>query len=116
EDRERTLWIGTDGGGLNRHRAGRFSACTSEQGLFHDSIYGILEDERGCFWMSGRKGIFRVSKKQLDDFANGAIDRVSCVSFGKADGLETVECIGVAQPAGCKSRDGRLWFPTAKGL
>ena len=116
EDRERTLWIGTEGGGLNRLRAGKFTACTVEHGLFHDAIYGILEDERGCLWMSCRKGIFRVSKKHLDDFASGAINRVTCVSFGKADGLETVECIGVAQPAVCKSRDGRLWFPTAKGL
>jgi ligand-binding sensor domain-containing protein len=116
EDRERTLWIGTEGGGLNRYRAGRFTSYTSEHGLFHDTIYGILEDEGGCLWMSCRKGIFRISKKQLGDFASGAIDRVSCVSFGKADGLETVECIGVAQPASCKSQDGRLWFATAKGL
>lgn len=32
------------------------------------------------------------------------------------DGLPTIECSGGLQPAGSKTADGRLWFPTSKGL
>jgi signal transduction histidine kinase len=38
------------------------------------------------------------------------------VRYGKEEGLPSIECQGGFQPSGCKSRDGRLWFPTIKGL
>jgi ligand-binding sensor domain-containing protein/two-component sensor histidine kinase len=116
EDRERTLWIGTRGGGLNRYQAGKFTACTTRQGLFSDEIYEILEDDYGYFWMSCRKGIFRVSKWQLDDLGRGARPAVTCTAFGRADGLPTIQCNGVAKPAGWKGRDGHLWFATIGGV
>ena len=30
--------------------------------------------------------------------------------------MPTLECSGGMQPSGCKTADGRLWFPTSKGL
>jgi signal transduction histidine kinase len=38
------------------------------------------------------------------------------VSYGVADGMKSSDCTGVAQPAGSRGRDGRLWFPTARGV
>ena len=32
------------------------------------------------------------------------------------DGVKSNECNGGSQPAGWRGRDGRLWFPTIKGL
>jgi ligand-binding sensor domain-containing protein/signal transduction histidine kinase len=115
-DRDQTLWVGTKGGGLYRSRAGKWTAYTSRQGLFSDEIYEIVEDDYGCFWMSCRKGIFRVSRKHLDDFDRGVTRAISCTAFGRADGLPSVQCNGVAKPAGWKGRDGRLWFPTIRGV
>lgn len=115
-DRDGTLWIGTRGGGLNRYRHGRFSACTTQQGLFSNEIYAILEDDFGYFWLSCRRGIFRVARRELDQVADGTLSSVTCTAFGRADGLPSEQCNGVAQPAGWKSRDGRLWFPTIRGV
>ena len=115
QDREGTLWIGTRAGGLNRYQGGKFTACMAKDGLFSDEVYEILEDDLGYFWMSCRKGIFRVSKKQLDDFARGVVKTVYCTAFGRADGLPSVQCNGVAKPAGWKGKDGRLWFATIRG-
>ena len=116
QDRERTLWIGTRGGGLNRYQAGKFTAYTTRQGLFSDEIYELVEDDFGCFWMSCRKGIFRVNKKELEGFDPNAGKELACSAFGRADGLPSVQCNGVAKPAGCKGRAGRLWFPTIRGV
>jgi ligand-binding sensor domain-containing protein/signal transduction histidine kinase len=116
QDRDRTLWIGTRAGGLNRYKGGKFTACMTRDGLFSDEVYEILEDDFGYFWMSCRKGIFRVSKKQLDDFIPGAGKAVYCTAFGRADGLPSVQCNGVAKPAGWKAKDGRLWFATIRGV
>ena len=116
EDSSQTLWIGTRGGGLNRFKDGKFTACTTQQGLFSDEIYEILEDDFGYFWMTCRQGIFHVARRDLEELAEGAIRHVDCVVFGKADGLLSVQCNGVAKPAGWKARDGRLWFPTIRGV
>jgi len=116
EDRGQTLWIGTRGGGLNRFKDGRFTAYTTRQGLFSDEIYEILEDDFGYFWMSCRRGIFRVARKELDDLDRGTIKVATGTAFNKADGLLSVQCNGVAKPGGWKGRDGRLWFPTIRGV
>jgi len=115
-DGEQTLWIGTRGSGLYRYKGGKFISYTTRQGLFSDEVYEILEDDEGYFWMSCRKGIFRVRRKHLDDLDRGAINSIPCIVFGRADGLPSVQCNGVAKPAGWKSRDGRLWFPTIRGV
>ncbi len=115
-DDRQTLWVGTRGGGLCRLKDRQFTAYTTRQGLFSDEVYEILEDNSGFFWMSCRRGIFRVHRKQLDDLAQGIRTSLSCTAFGRADGLPSVQCNGVAKPAGWKGRDGRLWFPTIRGV
>lgn len=114
EDGDGNLWIGTERG-LSRIKEGRFSGIGFKDGLFDDKIIWILEDDPGNFWMSSNKGIFQVSKAELNDFCDGKIDSIHSVSYGEKDGMPTRECNGGTQPAGWKSRDGKLWFPTAKG-
>src|SRR5262249_35098081 len=65
---------------------------------------------------SSNRGIFRVSRAQLNSFSVGKIRRVDSISYGTADGMPTSECNGGRQPAGFKARDGRLWFPTTHGI
>jgi signal transduction histidine kinase/ligand-binding sensor domain-containing protein len=111
-----TLWIGTAGGGLNRFKDGRFAAISTEEGLPDAVICHIEEDGRGFFWMSSHGGILRVSKEELNHCADGDIGLINCLTYGKGDGLPTLECSGGFQPAGARTSDGRLWFPTTKGL
>ena len=115
EDRDGTLWVGTSGGGLNRYRDGRFSTFTSADGFFDDLVHKILEDDAGNLWMSSNKGIARVSKRELNEFADRRAGKFATRMFGAADGMRSRECNGFAQPAGFRTRDGRLWFPTLKG-
>ena len=115
EDAEATLWMGTYGGGLNRFKDGRFTHYGTRDGLFEDTVSQVLEDDRGNLWMSGNKGIWRVSRKELNDFAEGRVKTISSISYGVADGMPNRECNGGGQPAGWKTREGNLWFPTVKG-
>lgn len=116
QDPDGTLWIGTFGGGLVRLRDGKFTAYGTREGLPDNSVFQILDDGRGYLWMSSNKGIVQVSKQELNDLAMGKKWSVSSVLYGRADGMESSECNGGTQPAGCRTRDGRLWFPTVKGL
>ena len=115
EDADGTLWMGTYGGGLNRFKDGKFTHYSTRNGLFEDTVSHILEDNRGNLWMSGNKGISRVSRKELNDFAEGRVRAITAISYGEADGMANRECNGGGEPAGWKTADGELWFPTIKG-
>ena len=115
-DDDGALWIGTNSGGLVRYKNGRFRTVDTRSGLYNDVAFQILEDDHGYFWMNCNKGVFRVSKKELNDFADGRITRIRSLSFGISEGVRGVESTGPAQPAGWKSRNGKLWFPTIKGV
>jgi PAS domain S-box-containing protein len=116
EDREGVLWLGTNGGGLCRFENGKFIPFTTREGLFSNVIYQVLEGSHGNLWMASSKGVFRVPKQQLNAFAAGKIKSVTSFSYDKSDGMKSAECTGPNQPAGWKTKDGRLWFPTLKGV
>jgi ligand-binding sensor domain-containing protein/signal transduction histidine kinase/DNA-binding response OmpR family regulator len=116
EDREGCLWIGTYGGGLNRLKDGEFTGYTTKEGLFDDVVFKVLEDGKGNLWMSCNKGIFTVNKKILEDFSQGKRTSITCISYNEDDGMKSSECSGGSYPSGWKTRDGKLWFPTVKGV
>jgi signal transduction histidine kinase/ligand-binding sensor domain-containing protein len=110
------LWIGTFGGGLNRFKDGKFSVVNYAQGLPNGVIGHIESDGRGFFWLSSYGGILRASEQDLNRCADGALAGMTFMSYGVNDGLPTLECSEGLQSGGGKTADGRLWFPTAKGL
>ena len=86
--------VGTYDGGLNRYKDGKFTSYTTKEGMFSSGVFAILEDQRGNLWMSSNQGIYRVSKQQLNDFADGKITKIDSVSYGRADGMLNTECNG----------------------
>lgn len=115
-DPDGTLWIGTPDHGLVRLRQGRFAAINSASGLPGDVVNHIVDDRAGNLWLGSHRGILRVSKADVDRCADGLISSVHCLAYGKSEGLTSQVCSGGFQPGACRSTDGRLWFPTAKGL
>ncbi len=114
-DNDGTMWIGTCGGGLSRWRNGKVTTWTEKNGLANDVICQILEDDKSDLWIGSYGGVFQISKRELDESVNTS-NSIQCISYDKSDGLPSMECVGGFQPSGCCSRDGRLWFPTVKGL
>lgn len=116
EDKEGVLWIGTYSGGLNRMQEGKLAGIGKKDGLPDNTIYCILEDQKHYLWMSSNHGIFCVKRKELEDLLAGKIERISPSLFTTEDGMKSIECNGGHQPAGWKTQDGKLWFPTTKGV
>ena len=114
EDAQGTLWIGTKDAGLNRLKDGRFFSFSRPGWVGNDAVYQILE-EGGDLWLSTPGRLLRVPKHQLDAFADGRADRIQSSSFDEADGVRG-GFNGGAQPAGWKSANGRLWFPSDAGV
>ena len=115
-DADGILWVGTEGDGLWWLQGTRWSVATSKDGMFDDVVWRILDDDAGNVWMSSNRGIWRVRRQQLLDKAAGLRASVDSVIYSEADGMRDRECNGAIDPAGWRTRDGRLWFPTGRGL
>ncbi len=111
-----TLWIGTAGGGLAWMRDGKLQSVNSRRGLGDDFISQILEDDDGHLWLGCNRGIFRVSKRELEDVAAGRAEAVHPFAFDESDGMQIAECTGGYSPAGLRSSAGLLCFSTIRGV
>lgn len=118
-ERDGILWLGTNENGLIRldTKDGTATQYTSKTGLPNDSVIAILDDGKGRLWLSGNKGIYSVEKADLLAVARGKSQTLQTIRrYGPADGMKTAECNGGFQPAGWKTQDGHLVFPTMNGL
>ncbi len=116
-DRDRTtLWIGSEGG-LGSYREDRgFASFGRHEGMLRHAIFQVLEDDSGRLWLSSNNGVLSVAKADLERAAAGRGGPLSVARYGKADGMRSAQCNGTSQPAGWRSSDGQLWFPTADGV
>ena len=119
------LWVGTEGRGLARldprewgdgRPGGRIVSYRVRDGLFDEVVHQILPDDAGRLWMSSNRGIFRVDRGELHAFAAGRLARLHSTGYTERDGLRNREANGGSQPAGVRTRDGRLWFATQAGV
>jgi ligand-binding sensor domain-containing protein/signal transduction histidine kinase len=115
-DAEGKLWVGTAGGGLAVLRDGRIEAVGRDQGLSVNTVSQILEDDFGSLWLGTSRGIYRVPKSQLDQRSTTGNEPVHPQVFGLNHGMPAEECSGGFFPAGLKTRNNKLCFPTIKGL
>jgi signal transduction histidine kinase/ligand-binding sensor domain-containing protein/CheY-like chemotaxis protein len=110
-----TVWVGT-AGGMSRWKAGRVRRYTGKAGLPDSMVYCGIEDAKGGLWASSNRGIFRVMVSDLDAFDEGRLATIPVTLYDSTDGMRTDECNGGNQGSGCRTRDGRLWFPTQHGV
>lgn len=110
------VWLGSDGGGLLCFKNNRFFRFTMKDGLYDDLTFQITPDLQGNLWLNGNRGLYSARKKDLMDFAAGKIPRIPCTAFGKNEGVKNTESSGPGSPASFFSADGRLWFPTIRGV
>ena len=63
--RDGTLWIGVEGGGLVRYRAGQFREFTALDGLSNNVVRAIFEDRDGLLWVGTDQGLFQLHGERL---------------------------------------------------
>ena len=115
------LWISTDGRGLVRVAADdpagtRAVQLGRAQGLPSNSPHTVREDARGHLWVNSNQGIFRIARNNLQAFLGGELPRLSPLVLGLSDGLTELEGNGGVQPAAAFDAQGRLWFPSQRGI
>ena len=110
------VWLGTGGGGLLRLKDGHAARFTTAQGLPHNVISQILSGPDGYLWLGTYGGLCRLSLAELEACAAGQLPQLNALTLRRSDGMATVECTSGGHPGACTGPDGRLWFPTNKGI
>lgn len=119
---EYILWVGSEdlglirveieGGEPNLQTLTRYG---TQIGMLDYAIHSIQEDDFGYFWLNTNRGIFRVEKKQLDQYHRGEISKIKGISFTESDGLMNREGNGGNQSPGITASDGKIWFSNQAG-
>ncbi|MDP2037507.1 MAG: two-component regulator propeller domain-containing protein [Ignavibacteria bacterium] len=88
----KVVWVATNGGGLSRISQNRIINFTINNGLYENRIFNMADDGNGRLWFTTKKGIFVISKDQLNEFAAGKIAKVNYQLFTKTEGMLSDEC------------------------
>ncbi len=98
EDRDGTLWAGTNGGGLISYRNGAWQNYSIREGLSSDFVWSVVQDRDGALWVGTNRG--------LNKFINGQFK-----VFTTRDGL----CHDMVRSV-IEDRRGALWIGTHVGI
>jgi len=94
EDRERSLWVGTEHGGINQLFNGAITTWTTNEGLPANTIWSIFDDHYGNVWVGTEKGLARITHGRVSAISSALLPRSATVC-------------AIAQ-----TRDSALWFGT----
>jgi ligand-binding sensor domain-containing protein len=132
EDRAGALWLGTEGSGVFRFAAGRFSKIATS----HASVRALFEDREGNLWVgTGGGGLNKIRQRQIEvrDRDSGLASEVAlslcedsagaiwCITQGGAvSSWAAADPIARALPGAspakavsiCATADGSLWIGT----
>jgi PAS domain S-box-containing protein len=114
QDVDGNIWAAS-AKGIIRIKDDKVRNIKQEDGLYEERIFAIVPDDHGSFWFDSDRGIFRASRQSLNDFADGKTNRIQCEVF---NGLESVKSTDSTdqENSGCKTLDGRIWFPSPWGV
>jgi len=116
QDKDDVMWFGTYGGGLLRLKNDKFFIFSTDNGLLDNVISHIIEDDDGNFWMGSNRGIQKISRQELNDFAEGKSKSFFVYKYDKSDGMISSETNGGFQPSAVKDNNGNIYFPTINGI
>jgi len=108
EDKNKAIWVGVFGGGLIKINNPadlqniQLEYISSKHGLADDAVYGILEDDKGYFWISTNNGISKLDPENR-----------TFVNFDIEDGLQDNN---FRRQSYHKGKSGKLYFGGINGL
>jgi diguanylate cyclase (GGDEF)-like protein len=118
----RGVWIGTSGGGLAHLDLanGSVRSLTRNDGLHDDVVFEVVDAGLGAdLWLTSNRGVYRVKRDRVLEAMQGPMHKrssdLSGTVYGTIDGMPSAECNG-AFPGAMRSRDGRIWIATSRGL
>ncbi|WP_185937409.1 ligand-binding sensor domain-containing protein [Chitinophaga polysaccharea] len=110
------VWITTYNRGVFLYHNERLAALPQDRQRYMATTHCITEDDQGYFWLTTNKGLFRISRQDAIDFADGKQRDLYYYYFGKDQGFNTNEFNGGCEPCSIEYDDGGISLPSLDGL
>jgi ligand-binding sensor domain-containing protein/signal transduction histidine kinase len=114
EDSDGVIWAGMQSG-IVRLKNNQIRNIGRNGGLLDDGIQAMVFDDHGFLWLDSSRGLFKVSRQSLNDFADGKTNHVTCVDYKRPAAVKPADW-SVQENSCCRTPDGRIWFPSSKGV
>ena len=98
DDGQGSLWVGTEGGGLNQFRDGKLTSFTRSNGLPSNTVFALYRDAEGVLWVGTSLGLARYDGRAWQ-------------CYSKAEGLVSDSISYLVEDG-----QGYLWLGSAAGL
>ncbi|WP_353718816.1 ATP-binding protein [Dyadobacter sp. 676] len=115
-DKHNRLWISSNGSGFYMSDGKGVYAMPMDKRRALRTVHSFIDDGTGHFWLPSNDGLFRVSQRELVDYAYGKRKGVYYYLFNKSDGLKTTEFNGGCDPSYLRLPNGMLSLPSLEGL
>lgn len=114
-DTSGNVWLATSNGLYHFSFESRvFTKIRLAEVIQGESFFDWVEDHLGNVWVPTNIGILQISKKEVTDFVDGKLDRVSNRIYDDFDGMKNKECTGATRSL--LSSKGEVWVPTIAGV
>jgi signal transduction histidine kinase len=114
--KDNSIWVATYGNGYYKYHMGKFIAFPVDAQNYLSTAHTFLEDDFGFFWINTNHGLFRIRKKDMDDFAAGRNNSLYYYHIDKSSGFNTNEFNGGCNPASQTDDEGNFYFPSLDGI
>jgi signal transduction histidine kinase len=128
--RDGSLWIVFYSGSVNRLSHGHVTSYSEREGfpttfalaegkdgsLIAGTAKGLARFKNGYWWRATEVGVLRIPAGELDRAVANPAYRIRYESFNTLDGLPGSTQNTFPGPMAARTRDGRIWFATKRGI
>lgn len=112
-DKQNVMWACSNSG-IDRIEGNQIHNFSIKQGLNNNSVFDIVEDEHGNFWLPTPKGVMQAKKSEFEEIIAGKRKLLNTNFYGKEAGLKNNECIGATKTF--QDSDETIGFLTMGGV
>ena len=110
------FYIGTYGKGFYMYRNNQLQALPLDKNKYLAFAHCFMPDNQGYIWISTNRGLFKVSKSDLQVAFDKKETSLYYHYLGKDDGMEITEMNGGCTPCAVQMNAETMSFPTMDGL
>lgn len=107
------VWLATVTG-LWAYRDFQFYNITTKNGLIDNSVFDLVDDTLGNYWIPFAEGVMKIKKQELENCIEDSSFKCQVKTYDKKDGMPNSECNPTSQAI--RGKNGKLYFATLDGL
>jgi signal transduction histidine kinase/ligand-binding sensor domain-containing protein len=110
------IYIGTYGKGFFIYRNKKLQAMPMDKNNYLAFSHCFMPDKEGYIWISTNRGLFKVSKTDVQSAFDNNTNSLYYHYLGKDDGMDITEMNGGCAPCAVQMNNKTMSFPTMDGL